>query len=181
MDNVVADLMTKWLAVYNQEYNDDLKSEQITTWNIETFARNCSPREFHQIIERAEFFADLEVLPYAVEVTQRLQQAGHELYFVTATPYDNPTAGYDKYNWIHKHFPHIGKQRVIQAHLKHMIRGDILFDDGPGNLINFPGVKVAFDFPYNKSTPVNYRASNWLEFEKVVHMIVNMRKPFREV
>ena len=181
MDNVVADLYTKWLAVYNKEYDDNLRSEEIVSWNIETYARKCSPKEFHTIVERAEFFADLEVFPHAIEVTQRLQQAGHDLYFVTATPYENPTGGYDKCNWVDKYFPHIGKAHVIQAHHKHMIKGDVLFDDGPVNLVNFPGIKVAMDFPHNKNVSVNYRAKNWLEFEKIIHIIVNFRKPFRDV
>lgn len=181
MDNVVADLMAKWLAVYNAEYGDDLKAEQIITWNIENFARKCSPKEFHQIVERANFFADLAVYPHAVDVTHRLQHDGHDLWFVTATPYENPTGGFDKQNWVQKHFPHIGRSKVIQTHNKQMVKGDILFDDGPTNLINFHGIKVAMDFPYNENTPVNYRAKDWLEFEKIVHQIINMRKPFRDV
>ena len=176
LDNVAADLMKKWLDVYNSEYNDTLLPGQIKTWQIELFASKCSPREFHTIIERAEFFADLEVIKNSIEVTSRLQDLGHEIYFVTATPYDNPTAGYDKCNWVQKHFPHIGKTRVIQAHHKHMIKGDILFDDGPINLQNFHGIKVAMDFEYNKNVAVNYRVSNWLDFEKIIHQIMAMRK-----
>lgn len=179
MDNVVADLMKKWLGTYNTEYNDNLQADEITTWNIETFARKCSPREFHSIVERADFFSDLDVFPHAREVTARLQQAGHELYFVTATPYKNPTGGFDKCNWAEKHFPHIGKTHVIQTHHKYMIKGDLLFDDGPTNLQNFPGIKVAMNFAYNRSVNVNYRVSSWLEFEKIVLQIENLRKPFR--
>lgn len=178
MDNVVADLMKKWLDTYNSQYNDNLLAEQISTWQIESFASKCSPTEFHNIIEKAEFFADLDVIPDAVEVTARLQQYGHELYFVTATPYNNPTGGYDKYNWTEKHFPHIGKTRVIQAHHKHMVRGDLLFDDSPINLQNYPGIKVAMDFSYNKHVAVNYRVKDWLEFEKTVNQIVGMKKHF---
>jgi len=175
MDNVVADLMTKWLGTYNAEYNDNLVAEDIVSWNIETFAKKCSPNEFHNIITRAEFFADLAVFEHAIEVTARLQEAGHELYFVTATPYDNPTGGYDKYNWVEKNFPHIGKTHVIQAHHKHMIRGDVLFDDGPINLKNFPNIKIAMDFPYNRNIPVNYRVNNWLEFENCIKQIDALR------
>lgn len=171
MDNVVADLMSKWLEIYNNEYNDNLKAEEINTWKIETLARKCSPEQFHEIVTRSGFFADLTVLPNAIEVTRRLQQAGHDLYFVTATPYDNPTGGFDKQNWVEKHFPHIGKSRVIQTHNKQMIKGDILFDDGPTNLINFPNIKIAMDFPYNRNIIVNYRVSNWLEFEKCISLI----------
>ena len=179
MDNVVADLMKKWLATYNAEYDDNLTPDKITSWAIESHASKCSPREFHAIIERAEFFADLDVFADAIDVTGRLQSFGHELYFVTATPYDNPTAGFDKNNWAQKYFPHIGRQRVIQTHHKHMVKGDLLFDDSPVNLQHFPGIKVAMDFPYNKNVAVNYRVSNWLEFEKIVNQLTDFRKHFR--
>ena len=171
MDNVVADLYTKWLAVYNLEYNDNLTAEQVITWNIDSYARKCSVDQFNAIVERAGFFADLMVIPDAVEVTQRLQKAGHDLWFVTATPYENPTGGFDKIRWVNNHFPHIGKSHVIQSHHKNMIKGDILFDDGPDNLVSFPGIKVAMHYPHNDNIRVDHRANNWLEFEKIVYAI----------
>lgn len=171
MDNVVANLICKWLDTYNSEFDDNLTAEQITSWNIEQHATKCSPHEFHGIIERAGFFSDLKLIPHSPEVTGRLQAAGHEIYFVTATPYNNPTCGYDKYNWVERYFPHIGKSRVIQAHHKNMVKGDILFDDGPINLQNFPGIKIAMNMPYNQHVKVDYRVDNWLVFETVIHQI----------
>ncbi len=178
LDNVTADLMKKWLDTYNSEFGDNLTADQVTTWSIEQHAVKCSPLEFHKIVERISFFADLDVFPHAIEVTARLQDAGHNLYFVTATPYDNPTGAYDKYNWVEKHFPHMGKSKVIHAHHKYMVKGDILLDDGPINLQHFPGIKVAMSAPYNQNVVVNYRVAGWLEFEKVVHKITAMKKSF---
>lgn len=54
-----------------------------------------------------------------------------------------------------------------------MIKGDLLFDDGPHNLKEFDGIKVAMDFPYNKDTIVDYRVNNWLQFEKVINNLTN--------
>lgn len=176
MDNVVADLMTKWLASYNTTYNDCLTREHITTWQIDLHASKCSAEQFHKFIEDPGFFTDLEVIPDAIEVTTRLQAKGHKIYFVTATPYNSPTGGYDKYNWVEKYFPHIGKERVMQTHHKHMIKGDILFDDGPKNLQDFQGIKIAMDFPYNRNVAVNYRVKSWLEFEKIIDQIAGVNK-----
>ena len=178
MDGVVARLMEKWLAVYNAEYHDNLRPEDIKTWHAEQYARKCSPGEFNAIINRPGFFADLEVMPYAIEITKKLQDQGNTIYFVTATPYDSQTAGYDKMQWVDRHFPHIGKDHVIQAHHKNMVKGDLLLDDGPSNLEHFPGVKVAFDAPYNRNVHANYRISYWPQLEEVVGKIIAVRKSF---
>lgn len=172
MDGVVADLGKKWLYVYNLEYDDNLTMDQITEWKIETHAARCSQDEFHSIITRPGFFADLEVLPHSIDVLKRLYDLGHIIYFVTATPYDNPTGGYDKYMWLKKHFPFIERTRIIQAHDKFMIKGDVLFDDGPPNLKFFPGYKIVMDYPYNQNIDIDYRAKNWLEFETHINSIM---------
>lgn len=174
MDNVTANLLKKWLDIYNEKYNDTLKPEQITTWGLHTQATKCSPSDFYGIIAKPGFFADLEVMPHAVDVIKRLHDAGHNIYFLTATPYNNPTCGFDKCNWVQLHFSFLEKEarnRVIQAHHKHMIIGDLLFDDSPSNLNAYPGIKVAMDWNFNKHVSVDHRVSSWLEFEEVVNKL----------
>jgi len=181
MDNVTANLLKKWLDVYNQTYGDTLTPDQITNWALHNQATKCSAADFYGIISRPGFFADLEVMPHAIDVVKRLHDIGHQIYFLTATPYNNPTGGYDKCNWVQQHFPFLDKDarnRVIQGHHKHMVKGDLLFDDSPSNLNAYPGTKVAMDWGFNKDVITNYRVKDWLEFEKIVHQIVNMRNPF---
>jgi 5'(3')-deoxyribonucleotidase len=173
LDNVTANLIDAWLAIYNSTYNDSLTADKVLDWQMDLYANKCSAEELHQLIATPGFFTTLAVIPDAIEVTKRLQDVGHDLYFVTATPHNCPTGGYDKLIWCHTHFPHIGKDRVIQTQHKHKIIGDILFDDGPHNLIAFPKTTIAMDMPYNKATPADYRVSSWLQFEKVVGQIAN--------
>lgn len=175
MDNVVANLLKKWLDVYNQTYGDSLLPEQITSWALHNQATKCSPADFYGIIAKPGFFADLEIMPHAAGVIQRLHEAGHAIYFLTATPYSNLSGGYDKCNWVQKYFPFLEKDarnRVIQAHHKHMVKGDLLFDDSPSNLDAYPGIKVAMDWAFNRHVSVNYRAKDWLQFETIVNQIV---------
>lgn len=173
MDNVVANLTKKWLDLYNLQHNDNVLPEHLLTWQIEEHAKKCPIDELHNIIGTPGFFSDLEVIPDAIEVSKRLKNAGHELYFVTATPYNNSTGSFDKNNWIETYFPHIGKKHVIHTHIKHIINGDLLFDDGPENIINFPGIKVVMDAPYNRNLIADYRTNNWLDFEKIIIEIMN--------
>ncbi len=169
MDNVVAGLLEKWLFVYNSKYADNLTAADISTWQIDNHTTKCSIKQFYELIEPNGFFAELDVLPDAIEVTKRLQDKGHELYFVTATPHNAPTAGYDKYLWCNTYFPHIGMSNVIMSHKKDMIKGDLLLDDGPINLNEFSGIKVAYNYPYNHHVIVDYRVNNWIEFEILIN------------
>jgi len=86
MDGVAAALLPKWLEIYNTTYNDSLTLEQITTnYEAPPHILKCSIEDYRKITNAPGFFASLEVIPYAIEVSQRLQQH-HELIFVTATP-----------------------------------------------------------------------------------------------
>ena len=52
---------------------------------------------------------------------------------------------------------------------KYLIRGDILFDDSPGVLGNFPGIRVVMDRPYNQQVE-GFRIynNNWHDFYRLV-------------
>lgn len=169
MDSVSAHITKKWVDTYNDLYNDDLTYEEADqSWDPHSRVK-CSVEEYRKIADAPGFFADLEVFPDAVEVSKRLMAAGHSIYFLTATPLMNPTAGYDKMNWANRHFPHIGHKQVIQAHHKFMAVGDLLLDDSGRNLQTFPGLKVAMNYPHNQSYKVDHRVNSWLEFEAVVN------------
>lgn len=170
MDSVTADLLKVWLEDYNKTYNDALTPEQITKWDWADLTK-CDAPGLYKLTERPGFFRDLPVMPGAIEVTKRLQEKGHSLFFVTACPYTVPTAGHDKYQFVAEHFSHIGPKSVIMAHKKDQIRGDILFDDSPRNLSEFSGITVAYDYPYNRETEVDYRARDWWEFEGIVDFL----------
>ena len=171
MDNVVADLLTKWLAVYNEKYDDALIVSDIHDFEFSKNNLKCTAKEFFDIINIEHIFADLDVIPGAIESTKNLLKAGHTLYFVTATPFDNKTAGYDKFKWVERHFPHIGRNKVIQTHDKNIINGDVLFDDSPHNLEKFSKISIAMNYNFNKNTKCSYRVSTWHEFEKTIDKI----------
>lgn len=174
MDSVAADLLPSWLAEYNEKYNDHLTPDKIVQWDWVNLTKDeCSAADLYKLTEKPGFFRNLPVMPNAIEVTKRLQEAGHTLYFVTATPYTTPTAGYEKYQWVDEHFPHIGPKNVIMAHKKDMIRGDLLLDDSPRNLNEFGKIRVAYDYAYNRGTKTDYRVSNWVDFEILINRLTN--------
>ncbi len=56
----------------------------------------------------------------------------YDVYILSTSPWDNPTAASDKVEWVKKYLPKAYK-RVILSHNKHLNIGDYLIDDRTAN------------------------------------------------
>jgi 5'(3')-deoxyribonucleotidase len=56
----------------------------------------------------------------------------YDVYILSTSPWDNPTAASDKVEWVKKYLPKAYK-RVILSHHKHLNIGDYLIDDRTAN------------------------------------------------
>ncbi len=177
MDDVVAQLCPKWIEYYNLLYDDNLTLADLNDWEEISGTKKikCSLEQYRQIIDTDHFFADLEVVEHSQEITKKLITDEHDLWFVTATPLFNKTAGYDKNNWVEKYFPHIGRKKIIQTSEKYQVKGDLLFDDRPRNLELFTGISVAMNMAYNQKAKSTYRVNNWLDFYELITKITTNR------
>jgi 5'-nucleotidase len=149
MDGVLADLGTPWLARYNADHGDSLTPEHLTSWGIHQHVK-IGMRMYDYLAEPG-WFLQLAPMPGAAVALDALATDGHELFVVTASPHNAPTGLYDKARWLRTHLPMIPAEHVIVAHRKDMVAGDILLDDSPEHLGRFPGVRVVYDHPYNRS------------------------------
>ena len=63
----------------------------------------------------------------------------YDVYILSTSPWDNPTAASDKVAWVKKYLPLYGYKRLILSHNKHLNIGDYLIDDrttnGAGELL----------------------------------------------
>ena len=62
----------------------------------------------------------------------------YDLYILSSSPWENPTALGDKLAWVKKYFGGDGQEniffrKVIFSSVKHLNRGDILIDDRTAN------------------------------------------------
>lgn len=168
LDGVCCNLMKKWLAVYNRDYHDNLRPEDITSWDWETFVKpECGKRIYHYL-NRPGFFADLEPIEGCVESLGRLA-AICELVVVTASP--RQAAG-DKIAWVRRHLPMVPKGNIVITHRKDLVRGDFMFDDAPKNLRNHPAIRILMDYPYNRHFHDCYRVHSWAEAEQLIRRLV---------
>ena len=82
-------------------------------------------------------FALMDPVPGALEAVDRLK-GKYDLYILSSSPWENPTALGDKLAWVKKYFGGDGQEniffrKVIFSSVKHLNRGDILIDDRTAN------------------------------------------------
>lgn len=100
-------------------------------------------------------FALMDPMPGAIEAVDLLKEK-YDLYILSSSPWENPTALGDKLAWIKKYFGGEGQEniffrKVIFSSVKHLNRGDILIDDRTANGVgDFLGRHIHFgssEFP----------------------------------
>lgn len=77
-------------------------------------------------------FALMEPMPGATEVVKLLAR-NYEVYILTTSPWNNPTAASDKIEWVKKYMDDVFHKRVIITHRKDLLDGDYLIDDKAKN------------------------------------------------
>lgn len=147
MDGVVVNIMENWLQEYNSETGDDLTVDRITAWETHTFAKEGT--RIYDHMWREGFFNDAPPYPGALSGVKKIWDYGHEVYFAS-TPVASLWCAREKWNWVERTFPEIGRRNVILTWNKGMLRGDILVDDKPENLYEFMGTRFLMDRPWNR-------------------------------
>ncbi len=168
LDGICCNLMKKWLAVYNEDYHDNLTEEDITSWNWDDFVKPECGKRIYYYLNRPGFFADLDPIPGSVEALGRLQEIC-ELVVVTASPKE---AAGDKMAWVRRHLPMVPKGNIIVTYRKDLVRGDFMFDDAPKNLINHTATRIMLDYPYNREFHDCHRVHSWEEAEALIRRMV---------
>lgn len=178
-DSVIVDLHTLWYAEYNHRYDDDLRVEHVTSWNVHKFCKHGS--KIYDILKEPEFFQRPLPIPGAIQTIKQLIADGHKIYVVTAAPLEAKTACHDKYMWFQKYLPGlITEKNLFFCKEKGMIHGDILFDDYPSNFKGFKGLAVCMDYPYNRDFN-GLRVRTWDEFYRLVKSLSGTREHLNQL
>lgn len=171
LDGIVTDLVSKWLAVYNRDYSDNLRPEDITSWDWDRFVKPECGKRIYYYLSRPGFFADLKPIPGAIEALERLSHR-LELVVVTASPASGMR---DKADWVKRHLPFVPKHNLVVTYRKDLVLGDFMFDDAPRNLEHTPATRIMMDYPYNRDFDDAYRVRNWTEFEALMDDLLARR------
>lgn len=88
-DEVVIDLLTHWLRLYNSDYDDNLTPNDITGWDLALFVKPECGVKIYDYLELPDLYVDCDLIPGAQDAVFRLREAGHDV--VTITAKHNPS------------------------------------------------------------------------------------------
>lgn len=174
-DEVIVENIDKVLSLYNEEYGDNLKRDQILKWEISTYQKEGA--NILKYFNMPGFFRDLPQIKDSKKYVQKLIEDGHDVVIATASPINGIV---DKIEFYQEHFPFIPYENIIPITRKDLLCGDIMLDDAPHNLrksqCKHP---VIFDnlwnqnmeeMPYLKDLK---RVTSWKEFYEFVCEVAN--------
>ena len=161
MDEVIAELMTKFLIIYEKEYGEALNREDYWGQKLQDLPK---VKELYHVMSEKGFFRDLRVMKDSQEVLLELNER-FDIYIVTAAM-NIRNSFEDKYDWLMEHFPFISKRNIVFCGDKHIIKTDWLIDDTPYNLKNFTGTPLLYTASHNTNEDRYHRVNNWQEIRE---------------
>lgn len=159
MDNVIADIETNWINLYEKEFGVRVKKEDLLGKpEDDAFPDPVAARS---LLHKPGFFRFAPVMSGAQEALKELQE-DFDIFIVSAAM-EFPTSLFEKYEWLNEHFPFISWKNIIFCGDKSVIDTDFLIDDHLKNLDFCKGMPVLFTAGHNIHVTRHTRVNNWTE------------------
>jgi len=170
MDDTIEQLLKAWVDEANRRYHYSVHPDEVTDWNVALAFPGLTAEQVYEIPTLPGFWKDVVPIPGAAEALQHFMAEGHDVYIVTATPYESVT---EKMNdCLFKLFPFLKWHQLIITFHKQLLQGDVLIDDGVHNLVGGSYTKVLMTAPHNRAYNAEangmIRVNNWPEAIAVV-------------
>ena len=169
-DDTVENLSDCWIAMLNERYGTSVTPEDVHGWDISLAFPTLTKEQVFGVLHDDELWRRITPIPGSVEVLQKLYDEGHQLYMVTASSYHTCKTKVER---LLELFPFLDWEHIIFACNKQMVRGDVLIDDAPHNLVGGEYAKILFDRPHNRSfdhvAHDALRVNTWEEIDQVIH------------
>lgn len=147
VDGVCADLHTTWLNRYNKDYDDDLTPASIYQWELADLVKpECGVKIFEYL--DASIYDEVLPIPGALTAVEYARKWSRVVFVTTPTEAHRGA----KLDWLNRHEFDVHRRDYVECHDKSLVRGDVLIDDCPDNLLDFVGLPVLFDRPWNQSS-----------------------------
>ena len=173
MDDTIESLLKAWVSGVNRKYGRSVSHEDVGSWDVSTAFPGLTHEQVYAVPLEKGFWKTVEPIPGAAEAIQRFMAAGHEVFIVTATPYESVTEKMS--DLLFRYFPFLSWKQLIITSRKQLIRGDVLIDDGIHNLEGGDYIKILMTAPHNCNYDAEangmIRVHNWAEIEEVINRI----------
>ena len=148
MDQVLNNLLERWVEYLNERYNASASAEDIHIWDLTCVYPWLTKEEVDRPLGEDALWEGLSTRPHSVETMKRMIDDGHEVYVVTAASVHQTVPA--KVDWLLKNYPCLTWDNVVITGRKQIISGDVLIDDAVHNLENGPYLKLLMDCPNNQ-------------------------------
>lgn len=165
MDEVIADVLPKFLDIYEEEFGVRLQKDDYYGKKVYEIEGAMSIRDR---LQEKGFFRDLPVIEGAQEGVKALME--HYDVYITTAAQEFRNSLEDKYDWLLEHFPFIHWKQFVFCGDKSVFGSDYMIDDHARNLKTFRGKGLLFTANHNIHESGFTRVNNWQEvlefFEK---------------
>lgn len=174
MDNVLNNLTEKMLDIYNEHNDKNIRMEDLTAYNFYDCLSKTDADCLIKSFKNKALWDSLSPIEGSRAGLQKLIDAGHKVFIVTATAPDNFAW---KCTWMRKYFPFFPTDNIVRMQDKSLFKCDIMVDDHYDNLIkNKLCHKVILDYCWNKDEAKDwvhgtYRCANWTQIIDAVNKI----------
>lgn len=156
VDDVILDLVTNWIKIYNRDYNDNAKVKDVTNWDIGRVVKPEAKQAIYEYSNHGEIYRTAQPMAGALEGIERLRKNDFRIIYVTASNPENV-----KFEWLTNYGFLDDKKNFVSAYDKSLIIADYLVDDKYENVLEFKGKGILFNRPWNKSHVFLNRVANW--------------------
>lgn len=175
MDDTIINLLDAWVDSLNRSYGTEVKTEDVTQWNIAKFFPSLTSEQVYFPLLCDDFWYNVLPKEGAAEALRQLINDGHKVLIVTSSLYQTLRTKMDV--TLFGYFPFITWEDVIITGYKQLIKGDVLVDDGVHNLENGDYFKVLMDAPHNRTYDAEsngmHRTSDWGEVYSLITEYAN--------
>lgn len=163
MDDTIENLGIAWTNYLNKKYDKNVDWFSIRQWDMKIPYPDLTEEQIFGALSEEELWDTVTAKEDAPYYVKKLMDEGNKVYIVTASWYSTIKTKVER--CLFKYFPFISWNQVIVTTDKHLIKGDILLDDNPQNLLNGDYFGILFTAPHNidydDSQVDMIRVDNW--------------------
>jgi len=173
-DSVIYNLSEIWYGLHNIDYpNHNLRVEDVNGWDTaEVCKRVGCIADIYSYFDNPKVWTDGTVICGADYYTKKWYNENIADLGILTTAANGMSMPH-KMKWLKDNFPYIKDIIMVNGHIKHLIRGDILIDDAIHNLEKWEGIAILFDQPWNQEHN-GLRAKSWYEVDILVRDAIEL-------
>ena len=173
-DSVLYDLETPWFRMHNNDHpQHQIHSQHLNEWDVSGICRDAQCNaNLYTYLDKKEVWEVGGVIGNSQEIIARWKQDNIAQIGVMTSVLSHVAPSL-KMQWLDDKFPFIDRIAIMHGVRKSEMRGDILIDDSPLNLTDWPGIGILYTQPTNLRVNM-LRADNWDEVDLLVREAIHL-------